>query len=81
MEGLITDVVSADIATKVSCPVQIQVSPLVRGQLLFSDIIDPKAILEQTIPSIGEYINTSFKAGQRIPLTYSNGRFTHGDKT
>lgn len=45
VDGYITDVVPADIATKVSCPVQVQISPFVRSQLLFSDILDPQAIL------------------------------------
>ena len=40
VEGLITDVVSQEIATRVSCPVQVQISAFIRSQLLFSDILD-----------------------------------------
>ena len=36
--ALVTDVVSADTATKVSCPVQAQISPFVKTQLMFNSI-------------------------------------------
>lgn len=76
VEALITDVVTPDIATKVSCPVQVQVSAFIRSQLLFSDILDAEAILAEAIPSIGDFIAKRFRVGQRIPLTYSGGKFT-----
>lgn len=68
---------SQDIATKVSCPVQVQISAYIRSQLLFSDILDPEAILAETIPNIGDFINSRFKTGQRISLTYLNGKFVY----
>jgi len=77
VQGLITDVVTSDIATKVSCPVQVQISAYIRSQLLFSDILDPEAIQAETIPSIGDFIAKRFKVGQRIPLTYTNGKFLY----
>ncbi len=45
VEGVITYVAPANIVTKVTNPVQVQISPSLRTQLLFSDIIDPKAVL------------------------------------
>ena len=78
VEALVTDVVSEDIATRVSCPVQVQVSPFVRSQLLFSDILDPQVFRSDPGSSIGGYITKSFKVGQRIKLTYSNGKFSTG---
>lgn len=76
VEAIVTDVVAEEIATKVSCPVQVQVSPFIRSQLLFSDILDAKAVMaESTVPSIGAYIASHFKVGQRISLTYSQGKF------
>ena len=44
---------------------------------MFSDIIDPEAIQAEKIPSIGNYIAKRFKLGQRIPLTYMNGKFVY----
>ena len=81
VEGLITDVVSQDIATKVSCPVQVQISAFVRSQLLFSDILDPQAIQAEKIPSIADFITKRFKMGQRISLTYLNGKFICQDES
>lgn len=82
VEALITDVVPEEIATKVSCPVQVQVSPFIRSQLLFSDILDAKAVIaESTVPSIGAYITAHFKVGQRISLTYSQGKFLNSKAT
>lgn len=77
VEAIITDVVSNDIATQVSCPVQVQVSPFIRSSLLFSEILDAKTILAQTLPSISSYVTSNFKIGQRILLTHTQGRFIH----
>ena len=72
VEAIITDVVSEEIATQVSCPIQVQISPFIRYSLLFSDILDAKAIMAATsIPSIGAYISSHFKTGQRILLTHT----------
>jgi len=79
VEGLISDVVASEIATKVSCPVQVQVSPYVHSSLLFSDLLDAEALLESP-QSIGEYISSTYKTGKRIKLVYSNGKFQVGQK-
>ena len=57
VDALVTDVVPADIATKVSCPVQVQISPFIRSSLLFSDILDAKQIIkESAVVDIGAFI-------------------------
>ena len=42
---------------------------------MFSDIIEPQAVLDQAIPSIGSYITENFKEGQKVKLVYNNGKF------
>ena len=44
---------------------------------MFSDILDPEAIQAETIPSIGDFIANRFKVGQRLSLTYLNGKFVY----
>ena len=60
--ALITDVVSSDLATKVSCPVQAQISPFVRTQLLFNALFSMDQIKAQA-NSIGNLVTKTFKAG------------------
>lgn len=45
VEALVTDVVPVNVATRVSCPVQVQVSPYVHASLLFSDVLDPESLI------------------------------------
>ena len=44
VEALVTDVVASDIATRVSCPVQVQVSPFVHSAMLFSELLDAETL-------------------------------------
>jgi len=74
VEGVITYVAPANIVTKVTNPVQVQISPSLRTQLLFSDIIDPKAVQQKTITTIASYISKAYKVGQRISLVHNNGK-------
>lgn len=76
MEALVTDVVAADIATRVSCPVQVQVSPFVHSAMLFSELLDAETLRDQqTHQSSAEYILSQYRVGKRVTLIYNNGRF------
>ena len=42
--------------------------------------MDPQTIQSEKIPSIADFITKNFKMGQRISLTYLNGRFICQDE-
>lgn len=67
VSGIVTDVAPPAQVTKISCPIQAQISPFVRATLLFSDLFDPKNLLESSV-SLGDLINKKYKVGQRIEL-------------
>ena len=67
VKALITDV-TAD----ASSLVQIQISPFVHSQLLFSDLISADDLKKQSVFKI----LSKYKVGSHIDVKYNNGRFT-----
>lgn len=49
VEAIVIDVAPEDSSLKVSCPVQVQVSPFVRQQILFSDLILPSQLVDKPV--------------------------------
>ena len=79
VSALVTDVPKNEaLVGKLSCPVQAQISPFVRSQLLFSDLFDPNMLLKSSM-SFGSLVCKTFKVGQRVQLQHVNGKFrSHG---
>ena len=80
VDALVTDVVPANIINKVSCPVQVAVSPYVRSSLLFSDIISPHALLNESFINFSDYICKKYSKGKRVKLIYQDGKFRLGER-
>ena len=68
VEALITDIVAKEHVTKVSCPIQVAISPLVRSALLFSDLLDPQTVLSDASMSgsLSDFFVSKYKVGKRI---------------
>jgi len=64
MQALITDV-----TPEASHPVQIQVSPLIWGQLLFSDVVNSEALKTQSVAKI----LSKYKEGSMITVYHRQG--------
>lgn len=64
-EAMITEVNYA-----YSFPIQIALSPFVRGQISFNHIMSPDTLLKE-----GSSYLQKFKAGSMIKVTYNNGSF------